>query len=133
MEPVTDSSSLAWCNDLLPILEGAERPDHLTLGRMLMARLECPQAFVTLVGETSTGKTTLINSLLGMELLPVSAKPTTATVTHVSVRDTAEPRYLAINTDGTMEELSQEQFSSFSLSPDADLLRLCVEPSRTTS
>ncbi len=39
---------------------------------------------ITVVGEFSSGKSTFINALIGVDLLPVSVKPTTATINTIS-------------------------------------------------
>jgi GTPase SAR1 family protein len=111
---------------LVEILEAAGDKDRSVLALMIQNRLALPQAYVTMVGETSTGKSSLVNALMFQELLPVSARPTTGVVTHIACRNEAEPRFLAIYRDATQEELDRAEFSRLSLDPGRDILRLQV-------
>lgn len=96
----------------------------LATTRLLQIRLRQPQAYITVCGETSTGKSSLINGLFGCRLLPVSAKPTTATVTQVVCRNDQQNEYFAIFRDATQAHIDQQQFNFLSVSPTADILRL---------
>lgn len=98
----------------------------LGLARLLYQRAAFPQSYVTLAGETSSGKSTLANALLGESLLPTSASPTAGTVTHVRCMDADQVSYLAINRDGTQESLDRESFVKLTREPDDNLLRLEV-------
>ena len=95
--------------------------------RLLANHIENPRSFVTFAGETSSGKSTLINSFLGEKLLPAGAKPTTGTVTWLEYGIAKERRLLAVNRDATIEELTREQFDALSERPDKGLLRLKAE------
>ena len=95
--------------------------------KMLGLHLENPRSYVTLAGETSSGKSTLLNSFLGRKFLPAGAKPTTGTVTWIEHGIAGTEKLLAINRDATVEELSAEKFLELSENPDADLLRLKAE------
>jgi GTPase SAR1 family protein len=110
-------------SDLLDA-QGDER--RASLLRLVVNRLTVPQAYVTVVGETSTGKSSLINALLSEEHLPVSGKPTTGVVTHVACRDEAEPRFFAIYRDATQEEIDRARFVEQSLASDDEILRLQI-------
>lgn len=111
---------------LINLFEGAGDEARSALTSLLYQRLVFPQAYVTVVGETSSGKSTLVNALLAQPVLPVSARPTTGVVTHVACREEAEPQFLAIYRDATQEALSFDSFSSLSLEPGEDILRLQV-------
>lgn len=95
--------------------------------KMLAQHLDNPRSYVTMAGETSSGKSTLINSFLGRKFLSAGARPTTGTVTWIEYGLSNRERLLAINRDATVEELSCEQFHGLSKNPDKNLLRLKAE------
>ena len=95
--------------------------------RFLANHMENPRSYVTLVGETSSGKSTLINAFLGERFLLAGARPTTGTVTWVEHGLADTRRLLAVNRNATVEELSDRQFAQLSEKPDRDLLRLKAE------
>lgn len=87
--------------------------DHLAeelsrLGREIgqpvdLRRNESKYVRITVVGEFSTGKSTLVNAILGEDLLPTRVTPTTSVITEIVYGPdfTVEARYL----DGTTEVL----------------------------
>lgn len=93
---------------------------------LLEERLRSPRSFVTVIGETSTGKSTLINGLFNNDILPVSATPTTAAVTMVVCEDIADPTYVAVWRDGRSRALDREEFVRMATVVSKDLLRLEV-------
>jgi len=117
---------------LIPLLETEMEEEWLALVRLLHQRLLNPQAYVTVVGETSTGKSSLVNALLGQPLLPVQARPTQATVVHVICYE-GKMQFFAIYRDGTQEEISYDSFISLNKEVPKKLLRLqlrCSPPRR---
>jgi len=99
---------------------------------LLAERLREPRAFVAVVGETSSGKSTLINSLFGRALLPAGVGPTTSTVVHVSC-SAGKTRFAALHRNGTRENLDQDAFRERTELVDDRLRRLEVvaEPPNT--
>lgn len=97
-----------------------------SLAMLVLQRFAMPQAYVTVVGETSTGKSSLINALMEKALLPVSATPTSGVVTHIVCRNEVEPRFFAIYRDATQEAIDYERFCAQSIEPGDDILRLQV-------
>ena len=96
--------------------------------RLLHIRIEKPQSYVTLVGETSSGKSTLINGFYKKDVLPNMARSTTGTVTQiVNDYDKQECEYYAINKDGTIEPLKYNLFKELSMKADENLLRLQIQ------
>lgn len=115
---------LSGAGQLVELLEAAGDEERGAMARLIWQRLAFPQAYVTVVGETSTGKSSLVNALLVQPVLPVSARPTTGIVTHIACRDEPVPRLLAIYRDATQEFIDEAQFHKLSLNPGQDLLRL---------
>jgi len=111
---------------LVELFDSADDEARSALACLLHQRLVFPQAYVTVVGETSSGKSTLVNALLAQPVLPVSARPTTGVVTHVACREEAEPKFLAIYRNATQEVLTFDSFSELSQEPGDDVLRLQV-------
>lgn len=124
---MTDSISLPRLSaNLLELLAEVGDPDILGAARLVHTRVMEPRVFVTLVGETSSGKTTLLNGLLGAKLMPTGVAPTTGVVAQILAEPCDEPRLLAINRDGTQEEIDLADFEALSREPDQALLRLQV-------
>jgi GTPase Era involved in 16S rRNA processing len=111
---------------LITLLEAAEDSDRLAAARLLHQRLCSPESIVSVVGETSTGKSTLVNSLIGRQILPTAAEPTTATVTEIFLGEFEHDRFLAIFRDATQGELDKAGFDDLARRPPKDLLRLQV-------
>lgn len=100
--------------------------------RLLHSRIADPRSFVTMVGETSSGKSTVINGFYHEALLPTSTTPTSGTVTQIfNDCDINENQYSAINKDGTYEPLKREMFDALSLKPDENLLRLQIDKTQS--
>lgn len=90
-------------------------------------RLVDPHSYVIIVGETSTGKSSLINGALGASILPTAASPTTATVTLVALTSRKQPQFVAVRRDGHREEIDRDRFLEMGRRPPESLLRLEVE------
>lgn len=93
--------------------------------KLLHSRLENPQSYTAIIGETSSGKSTIINGLFSKKILPSSAKPTTGTVTQLIINNAIiKQEFVAINRDATVETIDQKMFSHLVEKPDEKLLRL---------
>lgn len=112
------------CEDLLPIINEIDDQDALTYGRLLCQRLHEYQAYVTVIGETSTGKTTLVNGLFSHDLLTPKAKPSSGTVVHFKLTDQETPEYYVVNKDASLDEIDHEIFEKIAEHPDENTLRL---------
>lgn len=98
-----------------------------TLSKFLRSRISSPESYVTMLGETSSGKTTLINGLLNKQLLKTSAVPTTGSIAEILFdAEVMSPEYYAINRDATMERLDENTFVDLSSNPDDLLARLQI-------
>jgi len=89
-----DTAALAECLDQteLQVGLGALRDRYLAQEWVLI-----------LLGETSSGKSTWINSLLGAAILPTAPGSTTSQVVEIRFHDQAEPRYERLDAKGAME------------------------------
>lgn len=97
------------------------------LSKFLKSRIAKPESFVTMLGETSSGKSTLINGYIGNTELKTSSAPTTGTIVEVMMdHEIKSSQYFAINRNATMEKIDKALFDRLSVSPDANLSRLRV-------
>ena len=61
---------------------------------------EMPEVSIGLLGEFNSGKTTLVNAMIGTPVLPVAVRPTTAALTFVEVvEDLTEPKRFVFEGD----------------------------------
>lgn len=110
------------------LVEAIDDKETSELSRFLGARIACPDSYVVMLGETSSGKTTLLNGLLGGNYLYTSVKPSTGTIVElVFTSDEVTQSCYAINKNATMERLTREEFIYLSKKPDNNLNRLRLE------
>ncbi len=82
---------------------------------------------VCVVGEFSTGKSSLINALLGAALLPTAREETTALPTFIEYAP--ELHVELINTDGARAAITQQQFAEYTVAaPDNALCSVLYYP-----
>lgn len=79
--------------------------DHTLLQKVIATELVVP-----VIGAFSAGKSSLLNSLIGSDVLPVGIAPETELATEL--RYSSEPHLLAIRPDGMQERLPVEALSS---------------------
>ncbi len=124
---MTNKEISARLDSAWDVLGESKDPKMLPTMKFLGNHLENPRSYVTFTGETSSGKSTLINSLIGRKFLPAGVRPTTGTVVWLEFGVSDKERLLAINRDATLEEISESQFCLLSEHPDEGLLRLKAE------
>ena len=96
---------------------------------LLQAPPETSQARIGFVGEFSSGKSTLINALLGEALLPSRSTPTTANVIQIEADPEAgSAEYYAAGPDGEVKGISAADFAGFACSDSQGTLRLRLPP-----
>lgn len=86
-------------------------------------RIINPSHYVVMLGETSSGKSALINSIFDKKILVESVRPTTGVITEVVIDDSKES-LIAINDDFTTENINDEQFAALTVKPSKNLNRL---------
>lgn len=100
----------------------------IILSKFLNERIYNPDSFVVLLGETSSGKSSLINGLIEENLLYVSSTPSTGTIIEIIFKNESNNKsYYAINKDATMEIIDLETFIGLSKKQDENLNRLRLE------
>ena len=91
----------------------------------LRQRINQPDSYVVFLGESCSGKSTIINSIIEKGILPVSSVPSTGAITEVFVDENADrDSYFVVNRNATMEMLAYADFCELALSPDPDVQRL---------
>lgn len=93
--------------DLARVAEG--RPEGAR-ARDLAERLEGGRFRVAVAGAFNRGKSTLLNALVGEEVLPTGVLPVTAVVTELAW---GAPGATVVHRDGRREEVRREQVASF--------------------
>lgn len=100
----------------------------IILSKFLNERIYNPDSFVVLLGETSSGKSSLINGLIEENLLYVSSMQSTGTIIEIIFKNESNNKsYYAINKDATMEIIDLETFIGLSKKQDENLNRLRLE------
>ncbi len=111
--------------ELCRIAESLGNENIVNAGKFLKQRVSQPDSYVVCLGESCSGKSTILNSLIGEELLPVSGVPSTAAITEICFDNTISGKeFYAINKNATMEEINPEVFRQLALEPDAELERI---------
>lgn len=113
---------------LLTVLQAHEDTTRSAAASMLRDRIIQPQSYVSIIGETSTGKSTLINCLIGHALIPMAAGPSTAAVIEIILGEDAEEKYSAVYRDASHEVLHADKFKEYALMapPSVQRLRVCA-------
>lgn len=91
---------------------------------LIKDRIINPAHYVVMLGETSSGKSALINSIFDNKILIESVKPTTGVVTEVVIDSEAEKALIAIKKDSSVEVLDKDKFEALTTKPDEDLYKL---------
>ena len=109
------------CNDI-------NNTKLIILAKFLKNRIDNPDSFVVFLGETSGGKSSILNGLMQEVVLYVSSSPSTGSIIEImSDNESKEKSYYAINKDATMELIDKPMFDELSKNPDKELARLRVQ------
>ncbi len=108
-----------------PLINIVNNEEITCMAKFLTDRIMHPDSYLVFLGETSSGKSTIINSLMNDTILPMRASPTTAAITEVELCDDInEDGYFAINKNATIENISKKTFLDLCENPDSNLKRL---------
>lgn len=93
----------------------------------LAERLNKPESYVTFLGETSSGKSTIINSLMGENILPTGASPTTGGISEITLTSNAkETEFYALNKNAAVERIDSKRCMQLIRQPTDDLERVRI-------
>ncbi|MCF0194161.1 MAG: dynamin family protein [Bacteroidaceae bacterium] len=120
----TQINKLEKLGQLVSMTDNAEIE---AMSKFLYERIKHPDSYVVFLGETSSGKSSIINGLLNAPVLPMKANPTTAAITEIELNnEVSDAQYYAINKNATIEKIDRNLFLELSEKPDDQLKRLKV-------
>lgn len=103
-------------------------PEIEAMSKFLYERIKHHDSYVVFLGETSSGKSSVINGLLRSPILPMKANPSTAAITEIELdTNISDDEFYAINKNATIEKLDYSIFLQLSENPDENLRRLKVK------
>ena len=116
---------LAKLEALEPLISATKDDNIKALSSFLYERITHPDSYLVFLGETSCGKSSIINGFLNENILPVKASPSTAAITEIELSgEKKDDSYLAIYNNATAKKINKEQFLSLAENPDNSLNRL---------
>lgn len=120
-------SSIKKLEKLEQLIALTGNPEIETMSRFLYERIKHHDSYVVFLGETSSGKSSVINGLLGAPVLPMKANPSTAAITEIELCNTiSNDEFYAINKNATVEQIDYDSFLQLSEHPSEILKRLKV-------
>ena len=103
-------------------------PEIEAMSKFLYERIKHHDSYVVFIGETSSGKSSIINGLLHTPILPMKANPSTAAITEIELSNNClDDEFYAINKNATIKKLDYSLFLQLSEHPDENLKRLKVK------
>lgn len=118
-------SVLAKLEALEPLINATKDDNIKALSSFLYERITHPDSYLVFLGETSCGKSSIINGFLNENILPVKASPNTAAITEVVLSaEKKDDSFLAIYNNATAKKINKEQFSVLAENPEESLNRL---------
>lgn len=120
-------SSINKLEMLEQLVSMTENSEIETMSKFLYERIKHHDSYVVFLGETSSGKSSIINGLLGTPVLPMKANPSTAAITEIELNSNViNDEYYAINKNATIEKIDHKLFLQLSEHPDEQLKRLKI-------
>ena len=80
-----------------PLIDAVNKDEITALSSFLYERITHPDSYVVFLGETSSGKSSIINGFVGKDILPVKAIPTTAAITEIDVTDASQEESYSVS------------------------------------
>lgn len=105
------------------IVETLGIKDIMDKNSLIKDRVVNPSHYVVMLGETSSGKSALINSILEKKVMIESVRPTTGVVAEVVIAD-EEDAWSKIGKDGSITEIEKDEFDNLVVNPTSDIHRL---------
>ncbi len=119
------TSLLNTLDILEPLIEATGKPQLMEKAKFLYDRISNPESYVVFLGETSSGKSSIINGLIGSHLLPVKASPSTAAISEIVFKHNLQSaEYYSISKDAKIRKISETEFRSQCEAPASNLARL---------
>lgn len=108
---------------LMGKVEQESQPDNLPqvteTFRAAQKLLQNQEYDVVVCGEVKKGKSSLLNGIIGQDILPVNTRVTTSQVFRIT--NSTEESYFLVFTDGTRLPITREELSRYGSQVDADL------------
>lgn len=113
--------------ELTKICEQMEMNERVDSLKVIQERMQNHTFSVGIMGEFKRGKSTVINSLLGQEIVPADILPTTATLNRI--KWDAKPRAEVNFKDGTKKEVAVEELTNYvtKLTEESEIVAESVE------
>lgn len=119
------SNYISQVEELCKIATEIGDEKSVNAAKFLKQRILNPDSYVVCLGETCSGKSTILNGIIGKDILPVSGIPSTASITEICFdKNVKDDEYYAINKNATMEVIDFNTFKQLALKPDDELERL---------
>lgn len=97
--------------------------DIMDKNLLVKERVINPSHYIVMLGETSSGKSALINSILQKKIMTESVRPTTGIVAEVIISD-EEDKWSKVKKDGMVTEIDKDEFDNLVVNPTTDTHRL---------
>jgi len=89
----TDKNNLdSWLQRAVQLADRVDLPSRAQEVQVLREKLNSKEVYISFVGATSSGKSTIINNLLGKMILPVNPIPTTGAIVLIKIVDQTQPQ-----------------------------------------
>ncbi|GDX83802.1 hypothetical protein LBMAG42_56130 [Deltaproteobacteria bacterium] len=111
-EPAPQTAETALLKEIASVAERLGDRDAQRVALDLVSRIEARQWLLVLLGETSSGKTTLLNSQLSDAILPTGPGTTTGTGVELFVTEDDTPTYEVLGVDDRWREIDVDAVAS---------------------